>query len=107
MFITSENFPYYLGKGEDSIAISNKVLTLEPNNRDALMNKADPLFVLGRYDDAVGVYDQILSLDATDTYAQQGKNSVLNKISGQDQSGPESAYAPPIRSSDNGKNQSK
>jgi tetratricopeptide (TPR) repeat protein len=55
------------GKYEEAIAYFDKVLALDPNDRDMLYYKGISLEGLGKHEEAIAYFDKVLALDQNDT----------------------------------------
>jgi len=67
-------------KYEDAISYCDKALEIDPNNIDALNNKAMALSDLGRYEEAISSYDRALEIDPNDGNALHNKGIALGKL---------------------------
>ncbi|WP_225369146.1 tetratricopeptide repeat protein [Methanobrevibacter arboriphilus] len=57
---------------------------MKPDDFDLLLNKADVLYKLNRFDDALNFYNKSLKLDPNNEYALKGHERVLKKIKNED-----------------------
>lgn len=64
----------------DAIYYYDKVLTLDPSNLSALINKGFALDNLGKYEDAITFYDKALLVDPNDVDALNNKGVALENL---------------------------
>jgi Flp pilus assembly protein TadD len=71
---------YRLGNYTGSIQSYDKVLAIDPINKNALLNKGIALDDLGNYSEAMNYYNKVLSIDPTNTEALKNKGVALDKL---------------------------
>lgn len=69
-----------LGRYNESIALYDKALAMDPNYKDALDGKGNALYSLGNYTGAIIYYNKALAMDPNFTRALNGKQNALFKV---------------------------
>jgi hypothetical protein len=67
----------YLGRYEESLEVSNKVLEMNPKDESALTNKGIALGNLGRYEEALEAFNKALEINPEDEYVLSIKGLTL------------------------------
>lgn len=68
------------GRYEEAISYLDAIITVEPNNVDALTEKGDVLYDLERYQEAIGYYDKALAIDPNYVDALNNKANALASL---------------------------
>ncbi|HJT10819.1 MAG TPA: tetratricopeptide repeat protein [Candidatus Nitrosotalea sp.] len=68
------------GKPKDAIFYFDKVLMVEPNHVNALLNKGNALGKLGKYEDAITVYDRLLKKNPSHPVCLLNKGLALHYL---------------------------
>ncbi|MEO8427522.1 MAG: tetratricopeptide repeat protein [Verrucomicrobiota bacterium] len=71
---------FNLNQAENALACFEEVITLEPNNTDALIKKGQALEKLRRMQDAIDSYDRVIAADGSLTVAYLYKGGVFNRL---------------------------
>jgi tetratricopeptide (TPR) repeat protein len=69
---------FTLGWSNETVAVSDKALSIDPNNVDALNNKGLALADMNEYNQAVALFDQVLAIDPNNTIALDNKRLVVD-----------------------------
>ena len=70
----------HLDQPEEAVACFNEVLSLDPNNTEALVKKGTAFEKLKRLEDAVTCYDRAIAVDESMTLAWLYKGGVFNQL---------------------------
>jgi len=68
------------GKYEESIKYYDKILEVNPNDANALLNKGSVLIELNKFDEAIKYYDKILEVNPNDANALTSKGIALSHL---------------------------
>jgi tetratricopeptide (TPR) repeat protein len=66
---------------EKALECFNQALTLDPKRAEALINRADALEKLGRFEEAIACYDDAIAADNSMTIAYLHKGGLFNRMS--------------------------
>ena len=71
---------YHLGKHEEAINQYDKILDLEPNHVNTLINKGLALDHLGNFEEALVYYDKALEIEPNNSLAMNNKGVTLDEL---------------------------
>ncbi len=67
---------YEQAKCEEALRLYDRILSINPQDRDALAAKANLFHILGRYEEEIHVYDQLIARDKTNQHLVQERDTL-------------------------------